>query len=526
MGKSKKVNRSEEDDIIQINKKKCIGCTACAITCAQETKTSILKEVNNGRKTVDPKEGQFGASGCIYCGRCTFNCPTSAIDVRNDVDLVKEALNSGKYLILTAGPAVKATLGEEFNLPIGTFVGGKIAPSAKKLGFQNVFDTDFGGDLTVIENSTELMKRIASREKLPMFTSGCPAWVRYAELFHPEVLKNISTTKSPQQIIGTSIKTYFADMYNILPTNIITVAIKTCAAKKYEAQREEMGRKGYKDIDIVLTVKEYADLLKEKGIDITAIPDEKSDLFMGEHTGAAVICGISGGIMQATLRIVTSFLNNNILEANNMTFNKVDGYEYIKEATVTLGGQKYKVAIVDGLKEINKFLNSGKWNEYLFIEVMACKGGCINGGGTPKFEKKSEIDENQCIACGTCIENCPVKAIQYNQRGRAEIQKDKCVGCRLCNNICRAKAIKTHYYNKITNDQLYEDYIKLRGDILRNIDIKSVKRVSDENESLQNMYKSYMGEPDGAKANALLHTSYLDRSTRTQNNSVKKRKKH
>ena len=157
---------------------------------------------------------------------------------------------------------------------------------------------------------------------------------------------------------------------------------------------------------------------------------------------------------------------------------------------------------------------------------MACKGGCINGGGTPKFEKKSEIDENQCIACGTCIENCPVKAIQYNQRGRAEIQKDKCVGCRLCNNICRAKAIKTHYYNKITNDQLHEDYIKLRGDILRNIDIKSVKRVSDENESLQNMYKSYMGEPDGAKANALLHTSYLDRSNRTQNNSVKKRKKH
>lgn len=526
MGKSKKVNRSEEDNIIQINKKKCIGCTACAITCAQETKTSILKEVNNGRKTVDPKEGEFGVSGCIYCSQCTFACPTAAIDVRNDVDLVKEALNSGKYLVLTAGPAVKATLGEEFNLPIGTYVGGKISPSAKKLGFQKVFDTDFGGDMAVIENGTELIKRIASKENLPMFTSSCPAWVRYAELFHPKVLKNISTTKSPQQIMGTSIKTYFADMYNILPTNIITVAIKPCAAKKYEAEREEMGRKGYKDIDVVLTVKEYAGLLKEKAIDITAIPDEKADSFMGEYTGAAVIGGMSGGIMQATLRIITNYLNNNILEANNMTFNKVEGYEYIKEAPITLGGQKYKVAIVDGLKEINKFLNSGRWNEYLFIEVMACKGGCINGGGTPKIEKKSDIDENQCIACGTCIDNCPVKAIQYNQKGRAEIQKDKCVGCRLCNNICRAKAIKTEYYNKVTNTLLNEDYIKSRADILKSIDIKSSKRVSDENESIQSMYKSYMGEPDGIKANNLLHTSYLDKSIKNQNNPDKKRKKH
>ena len=525
MSKSKK-SRVQEDNTIQINKKKCIGCTACAFTCAQKTKISVLKAVDNGRRTVDPKYGTFGASGCIYCGQCTLACPTTAINVRNDVALVKESLNSGKYLILTAAPAVKATLGEEFNLPIGTNVGGKIAPAAKKIGFQNVFDTDFGADMTVVEEGTELIKRIANKENLPMFTSCCPAWVRYAELFHPEILKNISTSKSPQQMMGASIKTYFADTYNVLPTNIVTVSLKPCTAKKYEAQREEMGRNGYKDIDVVLTIREYAQLLKEKGIDITAIPDEKPDPFMGEYTGAAVIFGASGGVMQATLRTVTNYLKGDISEVQNIKFDKIDGYEDITEATITLGGQQYKVAIVNGLKEIEKFLSSGKWKEYLFIEVMACPGGCINGGGSPRIEKKSQIDENLCIACGTCIENCPVGAIEYNVRGRAEVQKEQCVGCKLCSNVCRAMAIKMQYYDKATDKPLEESYIKLRTNVLKNIDKGSIIRISDENENLQNMYKNYMGEPDGEKANTLLHTNYLDRSSELQNKASTKRKKH
>jgi len=525
MSKLKK-SRVQEDNIIQINKKKCIGCTACAFTCAKETKISVLKAVDNGRRTVDPKQVTFGASGCIYCGQCTTACPTTAINVRNDVALVKEAINSGKYVILTAAPAVKATLGEEFNLPIGTNVGGKIAPSAKKIGFQNVFDTDFGADMTVVEEGTELIKRIVSKENLPMFTSCCPAWIRYAELFHPEILKNISTSKSPQQMMGASIKTYFADTYNVLPTNIVTVSVKPCTAKKYEAQRDEMGRNGYKDIDIVLTIREYSQLLKEKGIDITAIPDESPDSFMGEYTGAAVIFGASGGVMQATLRTVTNYLKGDVSEVKNIQFNKIDGYEDIKEATVTLGGQQYKVAIVNALKEIEKFLSSGKWKEYLFIEVMACPGGCINGGGTPRIEKKSQINENLCIACGTCIENCPVGAIEYNAQGRAEVQKEKCVGCMLCSNICRAMAIKMQYYDKATDKPLEESYIKLRTDVLKNIDKDSTIRISDENENLQNMYKNYMGEPDGEKANTLLHTNYLDRSSELQSKSSTKRKKH
>jgi iron-only hydrogenase group A len=525
MSKSKR-NRVQEDNTIQINKKKCIGCTACAFTCAKDTKISVLKAVDNGRRTVDPKQVTFGASGCIYCGQCTVACPTTAINVRNDVGLVKDAINSGKYLILTAAPAVKATLGEEFNLPIGTNVGGKIAPSAKKIGFQNVFDTDFGADMTVVEEGTELIKRISNKENLPMFTSCCPAWVRYAELFHPEILKNISTSKSPQQMMGASIKTYFADTYNVLPANIVTVSIKPCTAKKYEAQRDEMGRNGYKDIDIVLTIREYAQLLREKGIDITAIPDESPDPFMGEYTGAAVIFGASGGVMQSTLRTVTNYLKGNVSEVTNIKFNEIDGYEDIKEATVTLGGQQYKVAIVNGLKEIEKFLSSGKWKEYLFIEVMACPGGCINGGGTPRIEKKSQIDENLCIACGTCIENCPVGAIEYNAQGRAEVQKEQCVGCQLCSNICRAMAIRMQYYDKATDKSLEESYIKLRTDVLKNIDKGSTIRISDENENLQNMYKNYMGEPDGEKANTLLHTNYLDRSSELQNKSSIKRKKH
>lgn len=525
MSKSKR-NRVQEDNIIQINKKKCIGCTACAFTCAQETKISVLKAVNNGRTTVDPKQGTFGASGCIYCGQCTLACPTTAINVRDDMALVKESLSSGKYLILTSAPAVKATLGEEFNLPIGTNVGGKIAPSAKKIGFQNVFDTDFGADMTVVEEGTELIKRISNKENIPMFTSCCPAWVSYAELFHPEILRNISTSKSPQQMMGASIKTYFADTYNVLPTNIVTVSVKPCSAKKYEAQREEMGRNGYKDIDIVLTIREYAQLLKEKGIDITAIPDESTDPFMGEYTGAAVIFGASGGVMQATLRTVTNYLKGDVSEVNNIRFNEIDEYENITEAIVDLGGQNYKVAIVNGLKEIEKFLSSGKWKEYLFIEVMACNGGCINGGVTPRIKKKSKIDENLCIACGTCIENCPVGAIEYNVQGCAEVKKEQCIGCKLCSNICRSGAIKMQYYDKATDKPLEESYIKLRTDVLKNIDKGSTIRISDENENLQNMYKNYMGEPDGEKANTFLHTNYLDRSSQIQNKSSTKRKKH
>lgn len=528
MGKSKKNNRIEEDNIIQINRKKCVGCTACAFTCAQETKISVLQKTEIGKKTVEPKQGTFGNTGCIYCGQCTHACPTGAMSVRNDIELVKGALNSGKYLVLISSPSVKATLGEEFNLPIGTYVGGKIAPSAKKLGFQNVFDTEFGADITAVEEATELIKRIANKERLPMFTSFCPGWIRYAELFYPELIENISTTKSPQQIMGASIKTYFADNYNILPANIFTVSVSSCAAKKYEAEREEMGRDHYKDIDVVLTAHEYSELLKENGIDITAIPDEKPSLFMDEYTGAGAIFGISGGAMKAIIRNAASYLSSDIFELENVEFNNVSGYEYIKEASINLGKIRYKVAIINGLRESDKFLSCDKWKEYLLIEVAACDEACMNGDGEFRIEKKSNVRENLCISCGTCIDNCPVNARWFNENGRAQINQDKCLGCKLCVNICRAGAINIKYYDKLTNDYLQKDYRRIRANVLVDIDKKSGRRISDENKKIQSMYESYFGEPGSMKAIKFLHTEYLDRSNKNIDNNepIKKRKKH
>jgi iron-only hydrogenase group A len=526
MGRSRKSNRTEEDNIMQIDKKKCIGCTACAFTCAQETKISILKKIDIGKRIVEPKQGTFEDTGCIYCGQCAVSCPTEAMKVRNDVELVKEALNSGKYLVLIASPVVKATLGEEFDLPAGTYVEGKIVPSARKLGFQNIFNTEFGADMTAVEEATELIKRIAGKENLPMFTSFCPAWVRYAELFHPEILEYISTAKSPQQMMGASIKTYFANNYNILPTNIFSVSLNSCAAKKYEAERAEMGRDNYRDVDAVLTTKEYSELLKENGIDITAMADESFTPFMNEYTGAGTIFAISGGAMKSVIRTTASYLNSNIFEIDNADFENVLGYEYIKEANINLGSQGYKVAIINGLKEIDKFLKSEKWKEYLFIEVMTCNNGCMSGGGAVRIEKKSKVNEELCISCGTCIENCPASARAFDERGEAFVDMRKCVGCELCMNICRSKATKVQYFDKITNDFSNTDYVKNRIDALKNIDKMCEKKVSDENDSLQDMYKIYMEEPGSIKAINLLHTGYIDRSNNIKSRNPKKRKKH
>ena len=526
MSKSKKITREQLDNIIQINKKKCIGCTGCAIGCTEKTGISVLKSIDNGKRTVIPKKGTFAATGCIYCGQCTLICPTTAINVRNDLSLVKQAINSGKYLIATAAPSLKATLGEEFNLPIGTNVEGKIAASARKLGFQKVFETDFGADMTVVEEGTELIKRIASKENIPMFTSCCPSWVRYAELFHPDILKHLSSAKSPQQMMGAAIKTYFADTYKVLPVNIFTLSIKPCSSKKYEAEKPNMGRDNYRDIDVVLTVREYAELLKENGIDINAIPSEKPDLFMGDYTGAAVIFGASGGVMEATLRTVNYYLKGDTSKFQGVNFSNVEGYEALKEAKVNVGGMDLKVAVISGLNDIDRFLNSGKWKEYVFIEVMACPGGCINGGGTPRVEKKSEINGQRCIHCGTCIENCPVGAIEYNVKGVAEASKDRCVGCTLCSKICRTDAIKMQYYDRATKKPLEESYIKLRRDVLTNIDKSMAIRISAENPELQEMYKNYMGEPDGVKANSLLHTTYEDKSAELKSSEPIRCKKH
>lgn len=513
MGKTKRYRRQGKDDVIEIKRKRCIGCTGCAITCTKRTRISVIKAVDEGKKTVVPKKLTFKNTGCIYCGQCTLTCPTGAIDGRNDIEKVKEALSLGKYIVGTTAPSVKATLGEEFKMPIGTDVEGLIISSAKRLGFKKIFFTDFAADMTVVEEGTEFIKRLALKEKLPLFTSCCPAWVRWVELYHPEILEYLSTAKSPQQMMGAAIKTYFAEKMNLSPKDIFTVSIKPCTAKKYEADRDNMGREGYKDIDAVLTTREYAKLLKEKGIDITTLTKEKPDILMGDSTGAAVIFGNSSGVMEAVLRSVAYYLKESQDTVNNVKFRKIDGYTRIKESSIVLSGQEIKLAVVSGIEEMDKFINSEKWKEYTFIEVMACPGGCINGGGAPKIEKKSKVDEKLCIACGTCIDNCPVGALEFNAKGYAETTKNMCVGCTLCSNLCRSGAIYMELYDKATGERLKEDYIDIRSRVLIKLDKDDNIRISAENPELQKMYVDYMGDPEGEKAKSLLHTYYEDRSS-------------
>ncbi|NEU04086.1 MULTISPECIES: [FeFe] hydrogenase, group A [Clostridium] len=513
MGKSKKRQVVNKENLIDINKKKCIGCTACAINCTDITGISVLKSTQEGKSTVVPKMGTFEETGCIYCGQCTLICPTTAITARNDIEKVEKELGNGKYMVAFAAPALKATLGEEFNLPIGSNVEGKVQASARKLGFEKVFDTDFGADVTVIEEGTELIKRLSRKENLPMFTSCCSSWVRYVEIFRPELINNLSTCKSPQQIMGASIKTYFANKFKILPENIYVVSIKPCTSKKYEAERDEMGREGYKDIDTVLTVREYGELLRSKGIDITALPSEPSDSMLGEYTGAGVIFGLSSGVMEATLRTVAYYLNDDISKIEKIQYSKIDGTKNSKEAEVIIGSQLMKVAVISGLSDVEVFLKDDKWKEYTFVEVMSCPGGCINGGGTPRVIRKSEIIEKKCIACGTCIDNCPVGAISFNKNGYAEVSQMQCVGCTLCSKLCRTSAPKINVYDKGTQEKLTKNYIDLRKNVLRNIDEKSQKKVSVENKEVKEMYDNYIGNPDEERARLLFHTQYKDRSS-------------
>lgn len=518
MGKSKNKRRMyRNEDIVSINRTKCIGCSACGIACRDVTGVSVLRLSKNGRKIAETKKDTFKSTGCVYCGQCTFICPTSAVSPRNDIKKVNEALKSGKkYMVATVAPAIKATLGEEFDLLVGTSVEGKLQAAIKRLGFNKVFDTNFGADMTVIEESTELIERLGKKENLPMFTSCCPSWVRWAELFRPDILKHLSTCKSPQQIMGKCIKTYFAENLGIPPQDIFVVSIKPCVSKKYEAEKEEVGSGDYRDIDVVLTVREFAELLKQNNIDIKNIKEEESDSLLGKYSGSGAIFGASGGVMEATLRAVAYYLKDNPSIIDNLNFIKVYGTDGIREGEVIIGGQKLKVAIIGTLSELDSFLSGDKWREYSFIEVMACPSGCINGGGTPKVRRKSEIKEKNCVSCGTCIENCPVNAIRYNDNGYAESNKEICIGCTLCSKICRTKAITIKIYDKATNEPLKLSYVSLRVKVLRDIYKNSIIKISPENSEVKLIYKNYLGEPNGTKAKALLHTTYKDASKELQ----------
>ena len=436
---------------------KCILCGRCVARCKAAHGTGILGFEKRGFNTiVAPAENRsFGESPCILCGQCVNVCPTGALMEKSEIDLVDEAMKAGKYLVVQTAPAVRAALGEEFGMKIGTPVTGKMVAALKRLGFNKVYDTNFGADLTIMEEATELLSRIKNNGVLPMITSCSPGWVNYAEYYYGDQLDHLSSCKSPHQMQGAIIKSYFAEKQGIDPKDIFVVSIMPCTAKKFEKERPEMNVEGNKDVDAVLTTRELAKLIKRSGINFNKLPDEEFDQdIMGEYTGAGVIFGTTGGVMEAALRTAYFVLTGKEHEA--IKFEQVRGMEGLKEASLNINGSEIKVAIASGMKNAKVLLDQIKEGNspYAFIEIMGCPGGCINGGGQPFVKPVFLPNEDLNIL---------------------DTYKEK-----------RAQA-------------LYQE------------DERQALRQSHNNTQIQALYKEFLGKPNSHKAHELLHTHYKGR---------------
>lgn len=452
--------------IINIDKELCTGCRRCAEVCP-----------------VDAIEGEFGKpqsinkDRCVICGQCVQTCSVYASNFDDDITpinvkleqrgmlssvkeplfaaynmgqakVVKEALaNSKLYKLVQCAPAVRVSLAEEFGLPLGTLTPGKMAAALRRLNFNKVYDTNFAADLTIMEEGSELIKRVTEGKNLPMFTSCCPAWVKYAEQEYPELLPHLSSCKSPQQMGGVMFKTYGAKIDNVDPANIFSVAIMPCTCKQFECDRPEMADSGYKDVDVVLTTRELAYLIKEMGIDFKNLPDEDFDSALGNYSGAGTIFGVTGGVMEAAIRTGYELITKEAIP--NIELNFVRGNQGVRTAAVQVGGLELKVAVVSGLKNATTILEDVKKGkcDYHFIEVMTCPEGCISGGGQPKLL----LEEDRQIA--------------YKQR-------------------------KAATYN-------HDSELKIRK--------------SHENPDIIKLYDEFLGEPLGHKSHHLLHTKYVCR---------------
>lgn len=373
---------------------KCILCRRCVTACNDVQRVNLLTTIGRGFDSVVSTffDEPLTESNCTFCGQCIAACPVGALTEVQTYPKVWEMLdNKEKYVVVQTAPAVRVALGEEFNLEPGTITTSKMVGALKALGFDKVFDTNFAADLTIMEEANEFIHRLEKNENLPLITSCCPAWVKFAEIKFKENMNLISTCKSPHQMLGAVTKTYLAEMLNINPEDIVVVSVMPCVAKKNEADREEMMIDDMKDVDLVITTRELATMIKEAGLDIRNIKDGEFDNPLGVSSGAGVIFGSSGGVMEAALRSAYEWITKETIE--NVNFNEVRGIQGVKEATVNIAGKEINIAVVNSLKnaeKVMKDINAGN-SKYQFIEVMACPGGCIGGGGQPYIKGDRNI---------------------------------------------------------------------------------------------------------------------------------------
>ena len=434
---------------------KCILCGRCVSTCRDVQGIGVLDFTNRGFKTEVAPAYDFSMRDveCVYCGQCIHACPVAALHERRNIDDVFAAIaDPKKHVVVQAAPAVRASLGEEFGMPVGTRVTGKMIAAMRRLGFDKVFDTNWSADLTIMEEGHELLHRIKEGGVLPLITSCSPGWIRYCEMNYPEFIPNLSTCKSPQGMFGAMVKSYYAEKAGIDPKDIVCVSVMPCTSKKFEISRPELNVDGLTSVDFSITTRELGDMIKEARIRFETLPDEMPDRLMGEYTGAGAIFGATGGVMEAALRTVADVLTGKDLP--DIDYKDCRGIAGIKEASVTLPidgkDTEVKIAIANGTKNAAALLDAIKAGEkqYHFVEIMACPGGCVHGGGQSIISAKRRLD--------------------VEPRGK------------------RA-------------DALYEE------------DLACAKRKSHENAEVQELYKEFLGEPNSHKAHHYLHTHYAPR---------------